>query len=189
MATTLMKRLIIGCLIGTTSIVSFASPGLSKEQASCPRFDPAEPQSDSGQSREAPSAKVVRIEDDAIKADPVVIDFEVGTNVWVPQGLTGSRPLVEDTKFFNLQVSSDSRREVTLTTKLMWDSPRQLADLDLFIYDARGREIQRSEKPMGQPQSRELVSVPARSCEGFTVEVRALRTLETSGSLTMWLEG
>lgn len=181
MAISRTKWLVVACVVAAT-ISAVASPVFSREGV-CPPFDPVEPNSESEQTNEALKARVLKIEDGAVNGHPVVADFEVGPNLWVP----GGGPLVEDTKFFNLQVLSESSREVMLHTRLMWDSSRQLADLDLFIYDARGKEIERSDRPMGQPRSKELVSVPARRCEGFTVEVRALRTLEASGTIQVWL--
>lgn len=179
-----VRLVVVTCLAGSM-ISGFASPGISSQESfgRCPPFDPATPESDSGQASEARKAKVWLVPRDATKGAPLVIESEHGTSLWSPL----SSPVTEDTVFVNLQAPEFDTRGVRLNAMVTWDSPRQLEDVDFFAYDSRGKEIDSSTRPTGQQRSREFISLPADGCEGFTFEVRAYRTLETTTTLHVWL--
>jgi hypothetical protein len=182
MISTGLTRILLTVYLVGSMTVSVASPGFSRSR-SCARFEPVEPESDSRQAGEALDSKVWLVGGDATKESPLQIDVELDANLWVD-----NVPLVEDTEFVNLQVSGAPRPGQRLNAKLLWDSPRQLNDLDLFLYDSRGKQRRMSLRPAGQSRSIESVSVPAGSCDGFSVEVRGYRWLETTNAtLSIWL--
>ena len=177
------RLLVVACLLLSAS-PGFAPPALSEESSeACTPFRPAAPSSESKQAAEAANAEVLSVRKDASKKTPLTVKVELGTSIWSPTGAA----VVEDTEFVNLQVATKDRGKLRLNARVIWDSKRQLDDIDLFIYDSDGREMSRSNRPTGQPQTAELVSVPAKGCEGFTVEVRGYRTLETTATLQVWL--
>lgn len=184
-----VRVLLVGCLMGAV-MLTLASPGLSREKASqCPRFTPVEPESESKQKSAVPDTEVLTVGTGATSRDPMVLDVDLDLSVWAPSpsNPAASSPVMEDTKFINLQVSGAAPAGLTLNTKLVWDSPRQLNDLDMLLFNSQGKEMDRSDRPTGQPESEEFISIAARRCEGFTKEIRGYRTLPTSATLQVWL--
>ena len=184
------RVLLVGSLVGAM-VLSLAPPGLSREKGTsqCPRFTPVEPESESKQTSSVPDTKVLAVGAGATSKDPMVVDLELGLSVWAPSPANPavSSPVMEDTKFINLQVAGPRTTGLTLNSKLVWDSPRQLNDLDMLLFNSEGKELDRSDRPTGQPETEEFISFAARGCEGFTVEVRGYRTLPTSATLQVWL--
>jgi hypothetical protein len=148
-----------------------------------------EPESESKQKSAVPDTEVLAVPAGATSRDPMVLEVDLDFSLWAPSPANPavSNPVVEDTKFINLQVAGLRTAGLTLNTKLIWDSPRQLNDLDMLLFNSEGKEMDRSDRPTGQPETEEFISLAARGCEGFTVEVRGYRTLPTSATLQVWL--
>ena len=166
-----------------------------KKVKTCAAFTPAEPQSNSEQTAEALEAEVALVTDKNTKDSPLTIEYEHGPALWET---VNQVPIVEDTLFYNIQVDSRSKTP-TLNLRLDWD-PVSESDIDLYMYDGSGAEVESSGayNPIPVPGVLDaegrggmgFESIPgfaASDCAGYTLESRAFTTTGQAVTLTAWL--
>ncbi|MGH2756670.1 MAG: hypothetical protein ACRDI3_02665 [Actinomycetota bacterium] len=174
-------------------LILFARPGQSRENDSrrCARFKPVEPNSLSEQRGEAPDAKVIKVTSAATKKKPITIEFEHGPGFWIPDEV----PVIEDSAFFNVQVfGKDSVLNVRTEWATIGDQSR--SDIDLYLFDSSGSQIGVSNTfnplpPLNESDGGpgfEFISMPATTCEGFTIESRAFWSAGEDMVLDLWLD-
>ena len=165
--------------------------------ANCGRFRPVRPDSPSTEKAEALKAKVRRVTDGATKTHSVKLAHIFGPSLWESATRT---PIAEDTAFFNLQVDTASLHR-QLFIRAEWPAPSP-SEIDLVLYDGFGKQVAISDAnnllpatlPLpgsigtGGPGYEELSGYEAADCSGYTLEVRALRTLGEQVKLSAWLE-
>lgn len=175
-----------------------------KKPAECPAATYAEPASASV-SRPAPDAKIIKVTDAATAAAPVTLEYEHGAALWdwfsgnIPGEQEGPRPILEDTKWFNIQVDSSSL-VAGLNVRIDWAIPSP-SDIDLHLwYGATGAQAafpgSSNLNPVGPMplmspnggmgwESIRGFAVP--DCSTFLVESRAAITAGEAMTLTIWL--
>lgn len=193
------KALAIVSVVGLTAVALSATPAVA---SGCPKYKPQEPVSDSGNRAEATSAPVMKVTDKHTEAKPLVIDYDHGPAFWFiqdPMGTQGQRALIEDTKWFNIQVDSKAR-DVGLHIRQQWD-PNSPDDFDLYLYDKSGGAFGQSatfnwaegvapgtlgggDGGLGYEQ---VLGLLASRCQGITIESRAFTTPGRAMQLVIWL--
>lgn len=161
----------------------------------CGPFRPAKPQTRSAQGDEALKAKVRKITDASTEKYPAKMKYGFSTSLWE----WGTRtPIVEDTAFFNVQVdTADVGRGLYVSAS--WPSA-SASDIDIIVYDGTGAQVATSdtvsvlpqdppqEIPILGPSGYEVIEgFPAADCSGYTIELRAIRTLGEDVQLRVWL--
>ncbi len=181
--------------------VAAGSPADARRAKRCKKFKAAEPQSDSESRTEARKVKVKKVTDKRTQKKPLVFKYSHGPAFWFvtdPIGGTpqGQRALVEDTKWFNIQVDS-KKRNVGLYIRQEW-SETPVSDMDLYVYDKFGSQAGSSgdfNQVEGTPinsgtggQGFEQVSgLGTRDCTGYTIESRAFTSPGETMKLKVWL--
>ena len=168
-----------------------------KKPAGCAAPAYVEPQSPSASRTEAPAAEVVKITDAATEEAPVVIEFDHGPALW---DTANQAPIVEDTKWFNIQVDS-AAPSTGLYLLQEWAIP-SLSDMDLYLWDgATGAQaavsgaLNLAPAPVMIPIVGETGGMGYESisgflvgdCTGFSIESRAFMTPGEAMTLTIWL--
>jgi hypothetical protein len=172
-----------------------------KKKPGCSAPTYAEPLSDSPSKTEASKAPLATITDTATAAAPMVIEFDHGPAVWLyvdPRGGSGlhQAPLVEDTKWFNVQIDSAVKTPV-LNARLDWATP-SMSDVDLFAWDAAsGAEVSHSGAANFTPDPvpgdtgaqgwEQFTGASTTDCQTVTFESRAFYTKGEAMTLTIWL--
>lgn len=189
--------LAVGALVAAALVSAPAAAA-----AACPKYKPQEPVSDSENRAEAVLAKVVKVTDKATEAKPLVIEYDHGPAFWFiqdPVDAEGQRALVEDTKWFNIQVQSKAR-DVGLYIRQQWD-PNSPDDFDLYLYDKSGGAYGQSatfnwaeavapgqlgggDGGLGYEQ---VLGLLMTRCQGMTIESRAFTTPGRAMQLVIWL--
>lgn len=160
----------------------------------------AAPKSDSGHAAEAVDAEVVQVTDAATEEAPVEIAYDHGPALW----LSGfGVPVQEDTKFFNIQVVTNSGGP-GLYVHQTWSSSSP-DDMDMYLYDAAtGDQVALSgsanlPEPIASnlpPQAGQdtghmglesISGLLAGDCMTYTVESRAFTSDGEKMVLKVWL--
>jgi hypothetical protein len=181
-------------------LAAFAAPPADAgKRKRCRKYKPAVPITDAETRNQAPKAKVRKITDKYTKKKPLTISYNHGPAFWFiadPVDAEGQRPLIEDTKWFNIQVDS-KKRMVGVFIRQEW-SKTPVSDMDLYVYDRFGSQAASSgdfNQVQGTPinsgtggQGFEQVSgLGAKDCTGFTLESRAFTTPGEAMKLKIWL--
>ncbi|MFN2526842.1 MAG: hypothetical protein ABR505_11365 [Actinomycetota bacterium] len=200
MSSRIFKSFAFASLAGLVASAVVAAP--TAAAAACPKYKPKEPVSDSENRADAQLAKVVKITDKATEAKPLVIDYEHGPAFWFiqdPVDGEGQRALIEDTKWFNIQVDSKAR-DVGLYIRQQWE-PNSPDDMDLYLYDKSGGAYGQSatfnwaeaaapgtlgggDGGLGYEQ---VLGLLVSRCQGLTIESRAFTTPGRAMQLVIWL--
>ena len=162
----------------------------------CPVFTPAEPDSESGETAEALEAEIQMVTAAHTEEAPLVIEYEHGPAFWETVTRTA---VMEDTMFFNIQVDNPAAPTSGLYIRQEWPSP-SLSDMDLYLYDSSGAEVEASgafnQTPVPLPLGgfetgamgyESISGFVAGQCSGYTIESRAFTTLGESMTLKVWL--
>lgn len=166
-----------------------------KKPAGCAAPVYVEPQSPSASRTDAPAAEVVKITDAATEEEPVVIEYEHGPALW---DTANQEPIVEDTKWFNIQVDS-AAPSTGLYILQEWAVP-SLSDMDLYLWDGpTGAQAEVSGAlnlaPVNVPIVGETGGMGWESingfltgdCSAYSIESRAFMTPGEAMTLTIWL--
>jgi hypothetical protein len=134
----------------------------------------------------AEEAEVVQITDAATEEAPVVIEFEHG----------GALPEVAtESLYFNVQIYS----KATETGLHILDEFDDREDVDLYLYDAAGEEVDSAAgfnpapEILGDNEGRtgtnfeHIPGFAATQCAGYTIESLAYLTDGTPATLSIWL--
>ena len=185
---------VLGLLVG-----AMVGSGPAEAAKRCKKFKPAEPASDSQNTAEAKKAKVVKVTDKRTEKKPLVFEYSHGPAAWWlvdPEDGEGQRAIVEDTKWFNIQVDS-KKKFVGLYVRQEW-SPTPVSDMDLYIYDKTGSQAGSSGEFNQVPGTglgsgdggngyEQVLGMGTTDCSGYTLESRAFTTPGESMKLKVWL--
>lgn len=173
-----------------------AGPADAKKKKKCPKVSFVEPASPSESRTEVPKGKVTTITDKATAEAPVVIEYEHGPALW---DTVAQEPIVEDTKWFNIQVDS-AAPAAALNVRQEWPIP-SVSDMDLYLWDGpSGTQIEVSGAfniaPVPVPgvfdtggMGWESISgLVVGDCYGLAVESRAFTTAGEAMALKIWLD-
>jgi len=177
-----------------------SGPAEAGKRKKCRKFKPATPISDAETRNQAKKGKVIKITDKRTAKKPLVIKYSHGPAFWFiadPLDAEGQRPLVEDTKWFKVQVDPKKKRMVGLYVRQMW-AETPVSDMDLYMYDKFGSQAASSgdfNQVQGTPihsgtggQGFEQVSgLGAKDCTGFVIESRAFTSPGEDMKLKIWL--
>jgi hypothetical protein len=183
--------LVLGALV--------SAPAEAGKRKRCRKFKAATPITDSENRNQAKKAKLYKITDKRTAKKPLTIKYSHGPAFWFitdPVDAEGQRALIEDTKWYRIQVDS-KKRMVGLYVRQEW-SETPVSDMDLYMYDKFGSQAASSgdfNQVQGTPinsgtggQGFEQVSgLGAKDCTGFTVESRAFTTPGEDMKLKVWL--
>ncbi len=184
--------LIIGALVGGSAPASAAKK--------CKKFKPAVPASDSPSASEAPKAKVVKITDKFTQSKPYKVEYTHGPAAWLladpTDPLNSQLALVEDTKWFNIQVDS-KKKFVGLYVRQEW-APTPVSDMDLYIWDSHGSQAGSSGEFNQAPGQglgsgdggngyEQVLGMGVSDCSGYTIESRAFTSPGEAMTLKVWL--
>jgi hypothetical protein len=183
--------LVLGALAST--------PAEAGKRKRCRKYKPAVPITDSENRAQAPKSKLYKVTDKYTAKKPLTIKYSHGPAFWFiadPVDAEGQRALVEDTKWYRLQVDSKKRMR-GLYVRQEW-SETPVSDMDLYMYDKFGSQAASSgdfNQVQGTPlnsgtggQGFEQVSgLGAKDCTGFTVESRAFTSPGEDMKLKVWL--
>ncbi len=177
------------------AFVAAPADAKKKKKKGCASAVIVEPQSPSASRTEAPAAEVVKITDKATAEAPVVIEYDHGPALW---DTANQAPLVEDTKWFNIQVDS-AAPSTGLYILQEWAAP-SLSDMDLYLWDGpTGAQAALSGAaniaPVAVPGLFDTGGMGWESisgflvgdCAGFSIESRAFMTPGEAMTLTIWL--
>ncbi|MDQ3955773.1 MAG: hypothetical protein M3285_09520 [Actinomycetota bacterium] len=185
--------MLIGALVGGS-----AAPASAAKK--CKRFKPAVPITDSPSAAEARKAKVVKVTDKFTESKPYKVEYTHGPAAWLAADpsdpVNAQTPLVEDTKWFNIQVDS-KKKFAGLYTRIEW-AATPVSDMDLYIYDKTGSQtgvsgewntvpgtgLYTGDGGMGYEQ---VLGMGAADCGGFTIESRAYMSPGEAMTLKVWL--
>ena len=182
-----MRRGFLFLLIAVLAAGLLVAPASAAKK--CGKYRPAEPLSDSLSRTEVPSTKVVTVTDKHTSDKPLVIEYDHGPAFWLINDPSGSGPqgqaaVLEDTKWFNIQVDTKAKTS-SLSIRQQWTAA-PISDIDLYIWVGFGNEITRSADfnhlggtPLattGGHGFEEVTNFYASDCMGFTVESRAFWT-------------
>jgi hypothetical protein len=165
----------------------------------CGKFKPAVPISDSENRNQAPKAKLYKVTDKYTAKKPLTIKYSHGPAFWFitdPVDAEGQRALIEDTKWYRVQVDS-KKRTVGLYVRQQW-APTPVSDMDLYMYDKFGSQAAVSgdfnqvqgtpiNSGTGGPGFEQISGLGAKDCTGFSVESRAFTSPGESMKLKIWL--
>ena len=167
-----------------------------KKKKGCPAASFVEPASPSGSRTEVPGGEVTTITDTATADAPVVIEYEHGPALW---DTANQEPIVEDTKWFNIQVDS-AAPAAALYARQEWPIP-SVSDMDLYLWDGpSGAQVAVSGAFNGAPVPVPVVGetggmgyesisgLVVGDCAGLAVESRAFMTAGEVMTLKVWLE-
>jgi hypothetical protein len=183
--------LVLGALVST--------PAEAGKRKKCRPYKPAVPITDSENRNQAPKSKLYKVTDKRTKKKPLTISYSHGPAFWFitdPVDAEGQRALIEDTKWYRIQVDSKKRMR-GLYVRQEW-SETPVSDMDLYLYDKFGSQAASSgdfNQVQGTPinsgtggQGFEQVSgLGAKDCTGFTVESRAFTSPGEDMKLKIWL--
>ena len=188
-----MKRLVPPLLV----LLVFAHHGAAHagppSAARCKPFKPVAPGEDSysEQKDRVKEAPIMQVTDEHTAGRPLTIEFEQG-----PSAYAVYYPVVEDTKFFNLQIASRGK-EASLNIKQEWSWPSP-NDLDVFLYwkGMRAGESQNLSllptadpwNPNAGPGYEFIKDVSVTRCEGYTIESKAFLAVPSTVRLSVWLD-
>ena len=191
----------IGGIVMAAALIGAGSlAGPAQAAKKCGAYKPAEPQSDSLSRTDAPKAKVVKITEKFTADKPYLVEFDHGPAHWLITDPSGSGPqgqasVVEDTKWFNIQVDSKAKSAL-VNVRLQWLEGPQ-SDIDLYIWDRYGIEVARSadfNQVDGTPLNstggwgfEQVSDLAVADCTGLTIESRAFWTVGEAMQLTVWL--
>ena len=195
--------------IRTASIVTAAGlvlgavvlSGAAQAARGCKPYKPTVPSTDSANADEVKDVKVVKVTDKFTQKKPLVFNYEHGPALWWPTDPTdaeGQAAIVEDTKWFNIQVDS-KKRFVGLYVRQEW-SATPVSDMDLYIYDKTGSQVASSGVYNQVPEAagvlgsgdgghgyEQVLGMGASDCAGYTIESRAFTSPGEAMKLKVWL--
>ncbi|HYN36413.1 MAG TPA: hypothetical protein VEV82_05505 [Actinomycetota bacterium] len=190
-------------VVASIAVLTGALVGGTSAQAAkkCGKFKPGTPASGSESRDAAKSAKVQKVTDKNTSKKPLTIEYAHGPAQWLisdPSGETpqGQRPIVEDTKWFNIQVDS-KKKLVGLYIRQEW-APTPVSDMDLYLWDKFGglagtsgdfNQVQGTplNSNTGGPGWEEISGLGVTDCTGFTVESRAFSSPGEAMTLKIWI--
>ena len=190
-------------VVASIAVLTGALVGGTSAQAAkkCGKFKPGTPASDSESRDAAKAEKVQKITDKNTASKPLTIEYAHGPAAWLisdPSGETpqGQRPIVEDTKWFNIQVDS-KKKFVGLYVRQEW-TPQPISDMDLYLWDKTGslagtsgdwNQLQGTplNSGTGGPGWEEISGLGVTDCSGYTIESRAFTTPSDNMTLKVWL--
>ena len=173
-----------------------AGPADAKKKK-CPKVTFVEPASPSASRTEVPGGKVVTITDKATAEAPVVIEYDHGPALW---NVASQEPIVEDTKWFNIQVDS-AAPAAGLYLRQEWPIP-SVSDMDLYLWDgSSGAQVDVSGAfnavPVPIPGTfnetgamgfESISGLVVGDCAGLAVESRAFWSAGEAMTLKVWLD-
>lgn len=184
--------LLLGAFVATPAD---AAKKKKKKPPACPAPAFVEPQSPSESRTEVPGLEVSHVVTDAAtEEEPVVIEYEHGPAFW---DTVNQEPIVEDTKWFNIQV--DSAAPATgIYIRQEWPIP-SVSDMDLYLWDGpSGTQLEVSGAfnvfpmptpvfPTGGMGWESISGALVSDCGGYAIESRAFTTAGESMKLKIWL--
>lgn len=186
--------LVLGALV--------VGPADAGKRKRCRKFKPAVPISDSESRNKAPKSELFKVRDKYTKKNPLVIKYTHGPAAWFitdPVDAEGQRPIVEDTKWYRLQVDSE-KRMVGLYVRQQW-AETPVSDMDLYLYDKFGSNAATAgdfnqvdgvegnplDSGTGGPGYEQVSGMGAKDCSGYVVESRAFTSPGEDMKLKVWL--
>lgn len=180
----------VALFVGATLV---GTPATAKKSGKCPRFEPVPPSTASTRDDDIATQPVTRVTDAATEKKPVVVEFEQEASVWWYAYNQGRGPIVDGSRYFNIQV--DTKKEVTgLHVRLEW--PIAPLELDLYMYYEYGDMAAWSESTnalptgtdgTGGPGFEYIAGYPVARCTGFVIEDNAMWTTPQTAQLKLWL--
>ncbi len=167
----------------------------------CKPYRPTVPTTDSSNAEEVKDVKVVKVTDKFTQKKPLVFDYNHGPALWWPTDPTdaeGQAAIMEDTKWFNIQVDS-KKKFAGLYVRQEWSATR-VSDMDLYIYDKTGSQVASSGVYNQVPEAagtfgsgdggegyEQVLGMGATDCAGYTIESRAFTSPGEAMKLKVWL--
>ena len=190
----------------TTALVAgaFAMPAAEaakkKKKLVCPAYAPAAPASPAAAAAEAPAVPAVKVTDKHTEEAPLEVTLEQGAGLWMyapdPEAIITQIPVEDDTQFVNVQVYSKAPT-TGLFVKQEWDAGSP-DDLDLYMYDVTGTEVNTSgafnaapiepvSTTTGGAGYEQISGHAAAQCDGYTLESRTYMTQGQTVTMKFWL--
>ncbi|HWC14755.1 MAG TPA: hypothetical protein VG929_09180 [Actinomycetota bacterium] len=137
-------------------------------------------------------APVLPVTEKATPKKPLVIEYEHGPSLYA---LT--EPVVEDTRFFNIQIATSSK-EAELTIRQEWEWP-SAHDFDLLLFTSSGQLVAESSNvglfpgadpwnPDAGPGYESIKYLRVERCDGYTIESKPFFTPGANVRLLIWLD-
>ena len=184
-------HLSIGVVLALCLGLSGGASASSARGGRCAAFQPVQPDSPASQSAEALDAPVLVVGPSATEESPLTVDYSHGPAFWEFENRVH-----EDEVFFNLQVKTPAKRGLHVRIDF---ANGEVNEADLFLYGEQGQRVASSAtfgvaSPVGFSDPGNggvgydyIPGYRAASCDGFTVESRALWGPGGDATLSLWL--